>query len=160
MYNLYESSRDNVIVAYAGIAMNAAGFFCCLLSFIPTCESDKETSKRRQCFVNPWIIWNLSMVAANIVYIAWVFHVSQYSNYSAITGALILNIIYHIICALVGVSYIQYLNENVTNDVMVMPSYTKPPPYEEIARNDGYVMMAYIPNSEDPPTYSENQDDD
>ena len=85
---------------------------------------------------------------------------SEYSNYSAITGALILNIIYHIICALVGVSYIQYLNENVTNDIMVMPSYTKPPPYEEIARNDGYVMMTYIPNSEDPPTYSENQDDD
>ena len=152
MYNLYES--------YAGIAMNAVGFFCCLLSFIPTCQSDKEISKRRQCFVNPWIIWNLTMVAANIVYIAREFHAHDYSNYSAVTGALVLNAVYHIICAMVGVSYIQSLNEIVSNDIMVIPSYTKSPPYEQTERNDGYVMMAYIPNSEDPPSYSENRDDD
>ena len=83
----------------------------------------------------------------------------DYSNYSAVTGALVLNTFYHIICAMVGVSYIQSLNENVSNDIMVMPGYTKPPPYDQIARNDGYVMMAYIPNSEDPPSYSENRDD-
>ena len=100
------------------------------------------------------------MVAANIVYIAREFHAHDYSNYSAVTGALVLNAVYHIICAMVGVSYIQSLNEIVSNDIMVIPSYTKPPPYEQTERNDGYVMMAYIPNSEDPPSYSENRDDD
>ena len=33
MHNLYRSSRDNVIVAYAGIAMNAVGFFLLLTIF-------------------------------------------------------------------------------------------------------------------------------
>ena len=100
------------------------------------------------------------MVAANIVYIAREFHAHDYSNYSAVIGALVLNAVYHIICAMVGVSYIQSLNEIVSNDKMVIPSYTKSPPYEQTERNDGYVMMAYIPNSEDPPSYSENRDDD
>ena len=86
---------------------------------------------------------------------------NDYSNFSAVTGALlVLNSFYHIICALVGVSCIQSLNENVNNDIMVMPSYTKPPRYEQVTRNDGYVMIAYIPNSEDPLSYSENRDDD
>ena len=70
MHNLYRSSRDNVIVAYAGIAMNAVGFSCCSLSFFSTCKTGREFSKRRQCFINPWIIWNFSMVSANNVYIA------------------------------------------------------------------------------------------
>ena len=160
MYNLYRFSRNNVIVAYAGLAMDAIGFLCCLLCFISTCQNDRESSKRRQCFVNPWIIWNFSMVACYVVYVAWVFQMDDQSTYKELTGALVLMTFYRIICALVGVSYIQSLNENVSNDIMVIPSDMKPPPYEQIARNDGYAMMAYIPNSEDPPSYSENRDDD
>ena len=160
MYNLHQYSRNKVIVPYVGMAMDAIGFLCCLLSFVSTCQNDRELSKKRQCFVNPWIIWNFSMVACYIVYIAWVFQRDDHSVYNELTGALVLSTFYRIICALVGVSYMQSLNENVSDDIVVIPSDTKPPPYEQIARNDGYVMMAYIPNSEDPPSYSENRDDD
>lgn len=161
MHNLYKWSRDNVIVVYAGMTMNAVGFFCCSLSFFSTCKTDREFSIRRQCFINPWIISNFSMVSANYVYIAWAFYVNDYSYFSEVTGALlVLNPFYHIImCTSWGVLYTIF-KWNVSNDIMIMLSYTKPPRHEQVARNDGYVLMKYIPNSDDPLSYSKNRDDD
>ena len=85
----------------------------------------------------------------------WLF-IFQWGNRCSTSSESLLS---HNMCTSWGVLYTIF-KWNVSNDIMVMLSYTKPPRHEQVARNDGYVLMKYIPNSEDPLSYSKNRDDD
>lgn len=157
---LFRINQDEeTLLLYIGIVVNGLGVICTLLSFLSTCSNDRENSRRRQCFVHPWILWCFLNVLLNIGLECWMFHRTNKNGYAFLSGSILFNTVYRIICGLIGISYIQSLNESESNDDMVVRYDTKPPAYDKIANNDGYVMMAYIPELQDPPMYTERQED-